>query len=159
MKKVDKILNNKKYQKSLDKIKKCEKNRKYCRHDMEHFLSVARICYVLNLEMGLGISKEIIYVASLLHDIGRHKQYEDKIPHEIASSQIARKILIDCGFEFEEIEIIVEAISKHRDKNNSINDLNGILYRADKLSRNCFSCKMSEKCNWSYDKKNSTVKY
>ena len=44
----------------------CGKNRKYeeerifCRHDMSHFLDVARLSWIENLERGLEIEKELI---------------------------------------------------------------------------------------------------
>ena len=37
-------------------------------------------------------------------------------------------------------------------------DLAGILYRADKNSRNCFACKAEHECNWSREKKNTRIK-
>lgn len=43
---------------------------------MEHFLDVARLMYIYNLEDQAGFSKEMIYAAGLLHDIGRYEQME-----------------------------------------------------------------------------------
>lgn len=83
---------------------------------MSHFLDVARLSWIENLEKGLGIEKELIYAAALLHDCGRFRQYEDGTPHELAGAQLAEEILFDCGFEEPEREEILRAISGHREK-------------------------------------------
>lgn len=140
------------------KIEKLEKNRIFCRHNKEHFLDVARLATIMNLEENYGIEKSILYAAALLHDIGRHLQYEKEIPHEQASAQIAPDILVECGYSKDEIERIVEAIFFHR--NRDIKDeknLKGLLYRADKASRSCFWCKAEGECNWTSDKKNTRL--
>ncbi len=82
---------------------------------MAHFLDVARLAYIFNLEEHLGIDRERIYAAALLHDIGRHVQYLDGTPHQEAGLPIAGEILRDCGFSEGEEEEILEAIARHRD--------------------------------------------
>lgn len=106
------------------------------------------------------ISEELIYATALLHDVGRHLQYREGIPHEKASAKIAPQILQRCGFSRKEEAEIVDAIAHHRDK--SIKDeasLRGILYRADKMSRSCFACLAQEQCDWSREKKNMELRY
>lgn len=159
MKRVNKIIENNEFISANKSIKIYEKNRAFCKHNLKHFLDVARISYILNLEKQLGINKEIIYAAALLHDIGRFKQYEDKTPHEIASGSIAENILRTCEFQEEEIKTIVEAIIRHRSEPKELIDLESVIYAADKLSRNCFSCKAENKCNWSKQKKNYIIRY
>ena len=58
-----------------------------------------------------------------------------------------------------EIDDILDAIKKHGTPPEDEGCLAGILYRADKLSRLCFSCGSSDSCNWSSDKKNASIKY
>ena len=157
MERIDKIMNDCEYKENYLKIKQCEKGRKYCKHNYKHFLDVARIAYILNLEEGLSINKDIIYATALLHDIGKHLQYTDKIPHEKASANIAHDILKRAGYNDEEEKIIVQAILKHRDGVNYEKSLDYIIYKADKLSRNCFDCKMNEQCNWSNEQKNNSI--
>ena len=160
MERVDNILQHKKYRKYLKRNKKAEKNRIFCKHDMVHFLDVARIGWILNLEKGLKIRKDVVYGAALLHDIGRHKQYENGIPHEKASAKLAPEILRECGYTEEEIAVMIEAISRHRDKTAPKEEnLTGILYLADKASRPCFACDAEKLCNWKKDKKNVGIKY
>lgn len=161
MDRVNRIINNSKYINCYKLIEDCEKDRVFCKHNMTHFLDVARLAWIINLEENLCITKEIVYAAALLHDIGKYKQYLDKIPHEIASAQIAKEILMECGFhESEEIEMIISAIETHRDVNViNIKNLNGVLYRADKMSRSCFVCNVNATCNWSLEKKNLELKY
>lgn len=160
MERIDKILNHKLFLEHLEANSTAEADRRFCRHNMVHFLDVARIGMIINLEEEMGISKEWIYAAALLHDIGKHLQYSDGIPHEKASGEIAPGILQGCGFDKVESEIIVEAILAHRDAGVSTErNLKGILYRADKASRACFSCEAEADCNWKDGKKNLTIKY
>jgi uncharacterized protein len=154
---IKNIIENKKYIKCLNKNEKREKNRIYCKHTLEHFVDTARIAYIISLEKGLNIDKELIYASALLHDIGKWKQYESGIPHEIASSGIAKTILVECNFNSEEVSLITEAIDNHRTKVENPLDLKGILAQADKLSRNCFYCDVKEKCNWNEEKKNKSI--
>lgn len=116
MDRVNRILHNPKYRECVEKNRKYEEERIFCRHDMSHFLDVARLSWIENLERGLGIEKELIYAAALLHDCGRFRQYEDGTPHELAGAQLAEEILLDCGFEEPEREEILRAISGHREK-------------------------------------------
>lgn len=136
-----------------------EKDRIFCGHDFNHFLDTARIAYIIALEEDLKIEKEIIYIASILHDIGRFKQYEENIPHHIASHDIAKYLLDKYSFEEEEKIMILDAILNHRELKESNSPLNRLLYLSDKLSRNCYSCNATLECNWSDDKKNIKIKY
>lgn len=156
---IQKIMDNMHYQAHYTRIETCEVNRVFCKHDMVHFLDVARIAEILNLKEGIGVSEEFIYAAALLHDIGRHVEYSEGTRHEQASIPIAREILEECGFEEKEADVILKAIGFHRTMEIKDNrDLNGLLYRADKLSRPCFSCKMESACNWKRDKKNLVLR-
>ncbi len=127
-----------------------EADRCFCHHDMEHLCAVARIAMLLNLEEEAGLSKDIVYGAALLHDCGRHKQYESGIPHEEAGAEIAKKILPECGYSDKETKDIVKAITSHRGSVQKSREdaLADIMYRADKLSRNCRFCKVYVECNW-----------
>ena len=160
MDRIDNILRHHLFLKHLGENNAAEADRRFCRHNMVHFLDVARIGMIINLEEGLAISKESIYAAALLHDLGKHVQYEKGTPHEVASAQIAPAILRDCGFEEEEVAMIVDAIAAHRDAASAgEKNLRGVLYRADKASRACFACEAEKECNWKGDKKNLVIRY
>lgn len=160
MERVNRILKHPCFQESLKQVKRYESDRIFCCHQMEHFLDVARIAYILNLEEHLEIEKDLIYAAALLHDIGRYVQYADGTPHERASACIAPEILADCGYLPEEIARIVDAIAAHRDLEEAKTEpLKSIIYRADKASRACFSCKAEAQCNWKKEKKNVKIGY
>lgn len=160
MERIDRILNSDLFKYYVSQNEKEEENRRFCRHDMGHAMDVSRIAWILNLEEEAGLSKDLVYATALLHDIGRHLQYRDGTPHEKASAALAEDILEECGFEREECRKILDAIASHRDANAAkAKDLSGIIYRADKLSRPCFACKMEKECNWKQDKKNMTIVY
>ena len=159
MERVNRILNHRTYTDCLEQIRQCEKDRIFCHHDMTHFLDVARLAHLINLEEHMGVSKERIYAAALLHDIGRHLQYREGVSHEIASAQIAPDIMRECGFSEDEIKEITEAIASHRDAAVKVRkDLIGLIYRADKLSRSCFGCQAEHLCDWKKEKKNLELK-
>ena len=63
----------------------------------------------------------------------------------------------DCGFEKEEQEQVLDLIRSHRTKQQE-KSLPGLFYQADKLSRNCFSCPVREKCDWPEEKKNLSIR-
>lgn len=160
MERVNEILKNKIYKDCLTQIAVCERERIFCKHNIGHFMDVARIAWILNLEEELNISKERIYATALLHDIGRHIQYREGIPHQEASARIAPLILEECLFTKEESDDIIEAIDNHRNKEMlSRKDLSGIIYRADKKSRGCYGCEVLQQCDWSTSKKNLEITY
>ncbi len=160
MERVNRILRHEAFRRHLRNNEMAEEGRIFCRHNMEHFLDVARIAMILNLQGERRIPQDIIYGAALLHDLGRHEQYAAGTPHETASARIAPAILADCGYIPEEISCIVEAIALHRDSETAgRTDLAGILYRADKASRACYVCKVSEQCNWKEDRKNQEIRW
>lgn len=171
MERVNRILRNPIYREALQKNQEAEKERRYCHHDMAHFLDVARIAMLLAAkeqivaakEQLLPISEEkelhafedLVYAAALVHDIGRYRQYEDGTPHEEASAALAADILLDSGFDEKETYVIIDAVRSHRDAGIAEEkSLRGLLYRADKLSRACFACPAQGDCNWSAEKKN-----
>ena len=159
MDKANSILNNEKFKEYLNKNKECEKERKFCGHNLQHFIDVARIAYIMTLENNLDIHKEIVYAAALLHDIGRWVQYNGGASHEIASHELAEDILVECNFDEYERTIILNAILNHRKKNNEKGTFDYIFYLSDKLSRSCFNCKAIDECNWTEEKKNYRISY
>lgn len=160
MDRIDKILNHHLFLHHLNANNAAEADRSFCRHNMGHFLDVARIAVIMDLEEGTELPRDWIYAAALLHDMGKHIQYEEGIPHELASGAIAPQILKDCGFDDKETAVITDAVLSHRDGSISEEkNLKGILYRADKASRACFACNVEAECNWKNDKKNNKLRY
>ncbi len=160
MKVLSEILAHKLYKKHYEAIEKFERKRIFCGHDMEHFLSVARIATILAYEETLDIAREDIYITAILHDIGRDDQYREGIPHEKASLKIASQIMGDIGLDEMRITMILEAIGHHRNLEEALKSpLSSVIYRADKLSRNCLTCKAESSCDWSANKKNMEIEY
>ncbi|WP_297711879.1 HD domain-containing protein [Clostridium sp.] len=157
MNNIDAIMSNKLYKEALEKLSEYEKDREFCNHTIEHFIDVSRIAYIMVLEEKLSISKEVIYAIGLLHDIGRVRQYEEGIHHDIASVEMSKEILKETSFTEYEVDIILNGIDNHR--RESDNKLEEIIYKADKLSRQCFNCKAEKECYWSSEKKNFKITY
>lgn len=158
MERVNRILRNAAYREAIRKNEEAEKGRRYCHHDMAHFLDVARIAMLLAQKEQFSVSEELVYAAALVHDMGRYRQYEDKTPHEQASAELADEILRASGFDDKETGVIIDAVRNHR--NAAIakeTSLRGLIYRADKLSRACFACPVEDTCDWSADKKNLRI--
>lgn len=158
MDKIDRLVQNEDYYRCMEIIGKAENKRKFCLHGMEHGLDVARISYIINLEEQLGYDKEVIYAMSLLHDIGRVREYESNVSHHQAGVDIAKNILLKSGFDSKVTDEICHAIASHNKMCGGCDkDLKYLLYRADKLSRNCFNCDAYDDCYWSDSIKNKTI--
>lgn len=156
MKRVNEILCNEKYKYFFNKLVELEKEREFCKHNMEHFLDLARIAYIKVLEKNLNYNKEVIYAIALLHDIGRVYEYEKGISHHIASVDIAKDILKEIDFDFEEKELIIKCIEDHRSSGEI--ELSKIISESDKFSRCCFICSAEKDCYWHKDNKNMIIK-
>ena len=163
MQKTNKIILHPLWIKNIDGIELLEDERIFCCHGKEHLFNVARIAYIENLEKNYGLSKDIIYAAAFLHDIGRYEEYKRGIPHEEAGVEISWQILDDCGFTDLETEEIIFAVKYHRKNKNHKNIsyekkcLSELIYMADKKSRMCMFCKATDICNWSEDRKNMSI--
>ncbi|MBQ8412764.1 MAG: HD domain-containing protein [Lachnospiraceae bacterium] len=159
MTRIDKIINNSEYKDYMRKIEEAEINRRFCLHGLNHALDVARICHIINLEEGLSYDKDMIYAMALLHDIGRCLEYEKGTPHHEAGVIIAEDILAQADFSTEEIKLICEAIASHKSLSEEKKDLKYMLFKADKLSRNCFACEVYDECYWKEELKNKGITY
>lgn len=160
MRRVHLIYEHPVFQEKYRALQEAEADRKFCRHTLEHLLDVARLMYIYALEHGLSVSKEVIYAMALMHDIGRIDQIEKGIPHEQAGAKLCGVILPECGFTEEETETVKAAVLRHRNAAQTDRDpCQEMLYRADKQSRNCFSCKMRAECNWNKENMNLEIEY
>lgn len=176
MEKYNEILKNDLFIKYIYELENLEKNRIFCKHGIEHCLDVARIAYIKVLENNLSFSKDIIYAAALLHDLGRVIEYKQNIPHDKAGIDIANRILDKTSYDNKEKIQIINAISGHRTSSNNNENkccLGGyieenisemslftkLIKTSDKMSRSCFNCKSKDKCNWDDYKKNFVIKY
>ncbi|MFY9141149.1 MAG: HD domain-containing protein [Thermacetogeniaceae bacterium] len=158
MERIDAIVRDHLFRECLDKNRATEENREFCKHDMQHFVDVARITYILLLEsdalvsfcqdnnLDLQAAKEVVYAAGILHDIGRWHQYETGEDHSIIGAELAGEILERAGFSPQEIRIITRAIREHREQRLGMSLLGELLYRADNLSRACHQCSAKDKC-------------
>ena len=160
MERFQRIIQNKYFREEYDRLKELEKDRRFCCHDMEHILAVARICYIIVLERQAEVSKDVVYGTAFLRDLGRRAQYEEGKSHEEEGARLAGKILPACGYEPWEVEMIVETIRGHRKESFGDPDhFANIFYKADKLSRDCLHCEAKEECYWPEEKKNNKYQY
>ena len=164
MPRVDAVLESAVFQRELARLEGLERDRVFCRHGMRHLLDTARIAWILNLEYGFGLDREVVYAAALLHDIGKAEQYETGEPHEVTGERLARAILEglprEHAFSAEEIGAMCAAIRGHRRLRDGAEPLERLLYQADKASRTCFACpaEVRAACSWSDAKKNLSIR-
>ena len=129
MKNTNKIIKSKIYNDYLNELEYLERDRFFCRHNYEHFISVARICYILKLEEDVDVDKDMIYSTALLHDLGRVIEIKEGINHAKASVDIAREILEITDFSSEEKDRILNCISYHRTKDLAEDEFFNIFYK------------------------------
>ncbi len=157
MDRVERILENSFYKTQIKKIYESEYDRLFCRHGFGHAVAVARIAYILSMEEHLPIRKDVIYGAALLHDAGRYTPEEKELDHHEAGAIHAAEVLEGAGYTPQETEMMCDAIRSHKDPKDRTDTLASVLYRADKLSRNCFLCDAREECYWPEERKNKTI--
>lgn len=166
---------------SLAAIEDAEQDREFCRHGLAHLLDVARVAWILNLERGLSLNREVVYAAALLHDIGRAAQYATGEDHDVAGARVAGEILdaLPEGARFSPAEraAIIEAVRGHRGHAAAGADfiaagsglaavgtpaadgaLLALIAEADHVSRPCFACSAQEACYWPTERKNLRVR-
>ena len=114
MERVDKILAHPEFRVYMRRIREQERTRVFCLHGIEHSLDVARIGYIKNLEQGLSFRQDVIYAMALLHDIGRCEEYASGKSHHEAGAELARPILLACGYTEHECAEICDAIGRHK---------------------------------------------
>lgn len=158
MNRIDCILEDEDFKYHLKATESLEKERIFCHHDINHFMDVSRVAYIINLEKGYLIDKELIYATGLLHDIGRWVEYKEGKDHAIASAELAQPILERCGFSKTEIEQVLSAIKAHRQKEQS-SHLGAIIYEADKTSRPCYNCNARGQCKRFINGEKFNLKY
>ena len=127
LKRIELLLNDTLYNNYIAYNEEEESEPKYCRHDINHHIDVARIAYILVLEnndLNFFVkenkladklaAKEVIYAAGLLHDIGKWKEYQAGVDHASYGARLAREILPRVNFDDNEINVIARAIYEHR---------------------------------------------
>lgn len=153
MDRVNRIYHHPIFQKHIEHIADAERDRKFCLHDLEHSLDVARIGRIMIADERLDIDIELFYAAALLHDAGRYTG----LPHNESGAMLAGKLMPLCGFSDEETARVTEAIREHRTDGEYSSDFSRILYTADKKSRLCFKCKAADECYWDENKRNMEI--
>ncbi|MDD5824214.1 MAG: HD domain-containing protein [Firmicutes bacterium] len=166
MRRADDVIRHPLFVSNLERLEELEADRIWCCHGFGHLMDVARLAYIFTLERGYELPKDFVYATALLHDIGRSTQYLEGIPHAEAGIEPAAQILTDCGFTEAEIAMALRAIAEHSDESDAdaeiiartwpdkVHDeqlskqLREVLYDGDKLSRDCFRCKVADQCDW-----------
>lgn len=153
-------------------IEAAEADRVFCRHGLPHLLDVARIAWILNLERGCGLRRDVVYAAALLHDIGRAAQYQTGEPHDEAGERIAAEVLDalpePLHFDGTDRAAILHAVGGHRgplagregdahEGSATADVLAHLIKEADGRSRACFACAARDACYWSEERKNLSI--
>ncbi|MCD8156081.1 MAG: HD domain-containing protein [Clostridiales bacterium] len=173
MKYTDRLLHNERFLQIMREVQEDERERIYCHHELEHGLDVARIAWILCIENSVTNAQDMdadrtereerkdrIYVAGLIHDIGRSAQCRTGEHHAIAGVRLARQILTEVGYPREWIDEVCCFIREHHGRQYRYEDKSAISYyieRADQLSRNCFCCPAADTCKWEESEKNRSI--
>lgn len=161
MERLNRIVGGEEFQRHLARTQAAEKGRIYCKHGMDHLLSVARIAYAYLLERGASAEprfKEVVYTAALLHDLGRWVEYQTGEDHAKAGARLAKPLLEEAGFTEDEVRVILPAILEHRQESGHTNALAKALALADDWARDCWNCSAQDTCH-KFSKEMLTIKY
>ena len=96
----------------LEKVKKELSQSTKDAHTLDHTIRVHSLS--LMLSEGLNVNTRVLEAATLLHDIGRPKEYETGISHSILSGRLGEVILKELGYAQSEISQVIEVIRTHR---------------------------------------------
>lgn len=148
MARVNQLLDHEDYNRYIETINELEKERCFCKHGFEHGINVARIAYAYLLEKGnRDLSKEGVYAAALLHDIGRWVEYQTGEDHAEVSARLALPLLKECGFSSADIQVILVGIREHRRHyEDDLSLLGEALAIADDWARDCRYCSAQKQC-------------
>jgi len=148
MTRLNQLLEHEDYLCYMEKIDGLEKERLFCKHGFEHGLNVARIAYAYLLEKGESrLTKESVYVAAFLHDIGRWVEYQTGEDHAEVSARLALPLLEVCQFSSEDIQVILRGIREHRrHPEDNLTLLGEALALADDWARDCRHCSVQARC-------------
>lgn len=156
MERLQPILNNPVYRRTMKQLEQIERSRMYCKHGLDHLLDVARIAALLAAERSAAYPRDVIYAAALLHDIGRLRQYTNGEPHACAGVPLARDILRTTAFMQAERNEVLCAVGRHQTGGTGV-DLAQLICEADHASRMCFMCAAQKTCNWPQERRNQTI--
>lgn len=172
MERIAAIAESELFTRCLAGIEAAEVDRVFCRHGLPHLLDVARIAWILNLERGCGLRRDVVYAAALLHDIGRVAQYQTGEPHDEAGTRVAAEVLDalpeSLRFSGTDRAAILYAVGGHRgplagregDAHEGLataDALARLIKEADGRSRTCFACAARGACYWSEERKNLSI--
>lgn len=154
------ILHDEEFEAALATLNTLEETRIFCKHGIDHLFDVARVSWILAVENQRAFDKESLYLAALLHDIGRCQTVHS---HDKESVVMARHLLTKHRVPVEKQEEILSAIGKHREKSTSTDlsscSLGELLAYADQRTRLCFACPAAHACYWSDERKNHSMNY
>ncbi|AHF05738.1 HD domain-containing protein [Desulfitobacterium metallireducens] len=145
---VNRIIENPLFIEYSHKNNQAEQKRAFCKHGFDHGLAVARIAYIYLLEdKNTSLSKEVVYAAAVLHDLGRWREYETGEDHALFGADLIKPILRESGFTPGEVEVITQGIREHRlDPEGELSPLGRALAYADDWARDCRSCRSQVDC-------------
>lgn len=155
---ANKIVKNLVFIMKMADIRRLERDRIFCGHDISHCMDVARLTMLICAEEGIEADADMVYSAALLHDIGRSEEYVSGIPHDTAGIEIAARILMQIECSPETSREIIRLIASHSRSSGKKTPLEDAFYRADKQSRLCFACPARDECCWDDSRKNLKIR-
>jgi len=88
-----------------------QNNRMFPEHDLNHALRVKSLCLYISQKDALGLDKEILIAAAILHDLGYIS--DDSPKHAESSIQFAKVLLPRVKFPMHKITPVIACIKHH----------------------------------------------
>lgn len=146
------------YRQALRALEDQEADRIYCKHNLDHFLDVARVTMLVCADFDIPADKDVVYLAALMHDLGRLDK--GQADHPVASAQLADQWLEAIDFPADRRPEVIRLIEGHGWRGPAVpSNLLEAFSLADSLSRPCYQCPATDSCHWPADRKNAYPRY
>jgi uncharacterized protein len=81
---------------------------------INHYKRVYELSMELAKQQAIKIDEDVLFAASMLHDIGAFEKYAKKgVEHDVRSVEVVEEVVIPMGFPKEKIELLKDTMSTH----------------------------------------------
>lgn len=81
---------------------------------INHYNRIYELSLELAQKQNMKVDKDVLFAASMLHDIGAFEQYANEdVEHDVRSVELLEEIILPMGFPKEKIDLVKDAMTTH----------------------------------------------